>query len=253
MTDIFPRVLETVRSVRPILLPHWGKAESIHTKSERYNSPVTEFDKAAEEHLKKELAAIDSSIGFVGEEQGGDRNKERFWLVDPIDGTVAFMRGLPHCTTMLALIEGGQQKFSVIYDFIEDVLYHAERGKGAYAGHEPIHVSERSLPNASIGVETKDAELLKRITDQFALFKTLTAGHEFIQVATGKIEGRICVDPYGEDYDFAAGTLLVMEAGGIVANIGKTTYDYKNLDFIAANRPVFEFLTKGPGAIFPVQ
>ena len=58
---------------------------------------------------------------------------------------------------------------------------------------------------------------------------------------------------YGKDYDFAPGSLLVSEAGGVVANIGKTTYDYRNLNFIASNRPVFTALTEGAGALFPIQ
>lgn len=252
MSDIFPQVLEIVRSVRPLLLPHWGNVEASAYKTERYNSPVTELDTEAEVLLKKGLKTIDPGIAFVGEEGGGDRTAARHWLADPIDGTVAYIRGLPHCTTMLTLIEDGQQRFSVIYDFINDVLYYAEHGKGAYANKERIHVSTRSLPHATIGIETQDADLQKRLTSEYGLFKTMTAGHEFVQVATGKIEGRICVKPYGEDYDFAPGTLLVAEAGGLVANIGTNTYDYKNLDFIAANHPVFASLTSGQNAPFPI-
>jgi fructose-1,6-bisphosphatase/inositol monophosphatase family enzyme len=73
-----------------------------------------------------------------------------------------------------------------------------------------------------------------------------------VLVATGKIEARICVDPFGKDYDFAPGSLLVSEAGGAVTNIGTTTYDYRNTNLIAGNRNIVEDFTDGPSAIFPI-
>ena len=72
-------------------------------------------------------------------------------------------------------------------------------------------------------------------------------------VATGKIEGRVNFDPWGKDYDYAAGSLLVQEAGGIVANLGKRTYDYRNYDYIAASPTMYKVLTEGPDAIFPIE
>jgi fructose-1,6-bisphosphatase/inositol monophosphatase family enzyme len=80
----------------------------------------------------------------------------------------------------------------------------------------------------------------------------VSAGYEFVLVATGKLEGRICVDAFGKDYDFAPGSLLVSEAGGIVANIGSTTYDYRNTNLIAGNKALFDDLTQGTDAIFPI-
>jgi len=237
-------------------MPHWGTAKAVNHKVERHNSPVTALDMAAEAHLKQKLEAFDSSIAFVGEEQGGDRSATKFWLVDPIDGTDAFMRGLPHCTTMIALIEEGRPQFSAIYNFVQDELYYAEKGKGAYKNGERIYVSERQPPEAMVGLESdmskeKNVQIFTQLRTTCSFFKTMTAGYEFSLVASGKIEGRICVDPFGEDYDFAPGALLVAEAGGVVANLGSSTYDYRNLNFIAANRPVYKALTEGPDAVFP--
>ena len=249
--NFLPRVLDIVRSVRPLLLPHFGKAEVETYKTEHYNSPVTAHDKEVEAHLARELGLLDAAISFVGEERGGNRSARKFWLCDPIDGTVAFIEGRPHCTTMLALIEEGKPRFSIIYDFVNDVLYHAEQGHGAYENGKQICVSKRGPSEATIGIETQDAELFERLAKRYKLFRTMTAGHEFALVAKGEIEGRVCFKPYGQDYDFAPGTLLVSEAGGVVKNIGSDSYDYKNLDFITANRPVYEALTFGPNAPFP--
>lgn len=258
MEGRFTPVLDIVRAVQPLLMPHWGVATATAYKTERYNSPVTALDVEAELLLARELKKFDSSISFVGEEHRGDRAASKFWLVDPIDGTDAFMRGLPHCTTMLALIEEGKPQFSAIYNFVTDELYHAERGKGAYRNGERIFVSERTPPEAMVGLESdlskeENMQIFKKLRTTCSFFKTMTAGHEFALVASGKIEGRICVDPFGEDYDFVPGALLVAEAGGVVANIGSRSYDYKNLNFIAANQPVFEVLTESPDAVFPLS
>ena len=76
------------------------------------------------------------------------------------------------------------------------------------------------------------------------MFNTISCGFELAAVASGKIEGRIVLDAYGDDYDYAAGTFLVSEAGGKVTNLGSDDYDFRNHSFIAANPVVHEELRK---------
>jgi myo-inositol-1(or 4)-monophosphatase len=250
-------ILAIIRSTRSISLPYWGKAEIVKQKSESPTDVVTRLDYEVEQYLAKEFEKLDSSISYVGEEFGGNRESKRFWLVDPIDGTAHFIRGMPFCTTMVALVENGQVTFSAIYDFINDCMYHAEKGKGAYKDAETIHVSERGLEHSYLAYESNlykegNMDTYLQLRKKTNLFNTLSAGYEFVLVATGRIEGRICLDPFGKDYDFAPGSLLISEAGGIVTNIGSSEYDYTNLNFIASNKAVHESLTQGIGAIFTV-
>lgn len=250
-------VEKAVRGVREMLLPHYYGEIAFTSKSDRGYDLVTELDVAVEEYLRAELGKLYPDIPFVGEETGGDREAKRKWLCDPIDGTAHFIRGNPFCTTMLALIEDGQVNMSFIYDFVGDVMYSAVRGQGAYRNGEPIHVSDRPLKGSYMGWETHidqgenlKKDLALRATSSF--FKSICAGTEFAMVAMGKLEGRICFDPFGKDYDFAPGSLLVEEAGGIVRNIGSSTYDYTNFNFIASNPVVYKELTEGPKALFPL-
>jgi myo-inositol-1(or 4)-monophosphatase len=254
---LFDDVRNVVRETRSSLLPAWGTAPVVSQKSASASDVVTALDTEIELFLKQRLAALDSSITFAGEEFGGSREEKRFWLCDPIDGTAMFVRGLPFCTVMLALIEDGQVVFSVIYDFVRDEMFHAERGLGAFKNGEAIHVSERGLGDAYVGYEThhdheKNADTFMKLRKILPLFKSMNAGWEFAQVAQGKLEGRVCFDPWGKDYDFAPGSLLVEEAGGVVANLGLRTYDFKNTDFIAANSMIFNSLTLGKDAVFPI-
>jgi len=255
------RVIDLVRTTRDMLLPHWGKIEAqkkVFKDGDIAQTTVTELDRQIEKYLEAGLKEIDSSAAFAGEEFGGSRDAARFWLCDPIDGTMHFVRGLPFCSVMLALIEEGRINFSIVYDFTNDHLYHARRGAGAFRNGEAIHVSDRPLDGGYLAFETRkekpeNAALVQKIRARANLMETVTSGYEYALVASGKLDARICFDPWGKDYDFAPGSLLVEEAGGIVANIGMKTYDYRDLNFIAANPRVHESLTRGEGALFPTQ
>lgn len=248
------RIIEVIRSTRSISLPHFGNIAVKEYKSKFAVDAVTEIDQQVEKHLKEELAKIMPEVSFVGEEFGGDRESGTFWLVDPIDGTGHYIRGIPFCTTMLALIDNGQVVFSVIYDFVNDVVYHAELGKGAYKDSEKISVSEQPLRGAYLSFEInsrkeENKNLLAEVRGRANIIHTLSAGFEFVLVATGKIEGRLMYDAFGKDYDFAPGSLLVSEAGGVVRNFKSDSFDYTNLNFIASNPNVYEELIKSEGSI----
>lgn len=242
-------VLPIVREVRGMVLPHYGLADVVQKKSVAASDVVTELDRKVEKFLKEKLAEVYPEIEFVGEEYGGNRDAKKFWLVDPIDGTGHYVRGLPFCTTMLALIEDGNVIFSAIYDFVSDNMYWAEKGKGAFKNDTRIQVSERGVEDSYMCYETmmqkeKNQKKFIELEDKFHLVKTISAGWEFAMIACGKLEGRISFDPWGKDYDFAPGTLLVSEAGGVVVNINSSNYDYRNANNIACNQRVFAEISK---------
>ncbi len=254
MSSLHTHVKRILRETRALTLPFFGTIE--HTEKGGAYDVVTRLDTEVETFLAKKLTHIDSSIGFVGEEFGGDRSKKTYWLVDPIDGTMHFVRGIPFCTTMVALIENDSVVMGFIYDFVSDTLFSAERGQGAYKNDTRIHVSERPFSQALCSIETQSTKpensaLYTAVRTRLKTIKTVSAGYEFALVANGNIEGRISADPYGKDYDYAAGSLLVEEAGGVVQNIGHTTYTLANLNFIAGNSAFVEGLTVGTDALLP--
>lgn len=247
-------IIKIVRATRKLTLPNFGKVEAKEFKSDSPASAVTEIDQVVENRLKEDLAALLPDIPFVGEEYGGDRASETFWLSDPIDGTSHYIRGIPFCSTMLALIDEGEVIFSVIYDFVNDDIYHAELGKGAYKNDEKISVSQRPLQQAYLSCEinannVENIEVLSAINSKVKVITTLSSGFEFVLVATGKLEGRIVYDAFGKDYDFAPGALLVKEAGGVVRNFKSDKYDYRNLNFIASNQDVYDKLVGSEDSI----
>jgi myo-inositol-1(or 4)-monophosphatase len=156
---------------------------------------------------------------------------------------------------MVALVEHDEVIFSAIYDFINDIMYHAEKGKGAFENDKRITVSDRPVNQSVVALEinlTKpgNTEIRNNVRAKSPLIQTMCSGYEFVLVATGKIEARICVDPFGKDYDFAPGSLLVSEAGGTVINLGSNIYNYKNTNLIAGSKVLVEDFTQGESAIF---
>lgn len=242
------------------LMKHFGNIESEMKSNTGYHfrDVVTRLDREIENIIAEELGLFDLTIGFRGEEFGIRSDAKKTWLVDPIDGTAHFMRGLPFCTTMVALIEDNQVVMSVIYDFVRKDIYTAIKGKGAYRNNERIYISTRPLSQAFISIETRleDQDNLSTFLNLGKLANTvkfMASGFEFAMIASGKLEGKIAENPYGYDWDFAAGSLLIEEAGGKVTNIGKSTYTYTNHDFIMTNPIIHQELTEGSNAIFPLR
>jgi myo-inositol-1(or 4)-monophosphatase len=247
MENFYSSVAPIVEEVGVELARNFGKAEIIAQKTGSPGDVVTELDRKTEKTVAERLNKLYPSIEFFGEEFGGNDKAERLWILDPIDGTAHFIRGIPFCTTQIALVEQGQITFSIIYNFVTKEMFSAQRGRGAKLNGVPIHVSDRPLKDAYVSFETRrekkeNMEKFSKITNRCPILTTLNTGFEFGLVASGKIEARVAFDPYGYDWDFAPGSLLVSEAGGIVKNIGSDAYDYRNHNFIASNREVYEEL-----------
>lgn len=258
MNSLMERVIALVQETRAMSLPHYGTIEVAQRKTASAHDVVTQLDHNIEHFLAERLKILDAGTAFRGEEFGGEKSADRFWLCDPIDGTAHLVRGLPFCTTMLALIERGVVTFSVIYNFVDDVLYHAVRGGGAWRNGHCIHVSNRPLSDAYLSCEThinrpQNLSTYLKLRSRASFVATMNCGYEFAMIAEGRLEGRIMFDPWGYEWDYAPGALLVAEAGGVVANMGSRSYNYLNKDFIAANPAVFAGLTEGPDAIFPIR
>lgn len=256
MDDLELIAIDVAREAGRFIAPHFGKIEDIKSKSKSPADIVTQFDIDAENLIARKLADRTPDFGFVGEESGSKNTGEKFWLVDPIDGTAHYVRGIPICTTMIALIDKGEVVVSVIYNFVTAEMFSASKNNGAKLNGKPLRVSERTLAESYISVESKlqDKKSIKKYLDvvgKTVLFHSITCGYEFALIAQGKLDGRICIDPYGANYDYAPGALLVKEAGGVVSNISKSTYDYKNHDFIATNPTIYLELTHGKNALFP--
>lgn len=193
-------------------------------------SPVTDADRDAEAAVARVLAAAYPEHGWLGEETGGRGSAGRRFIVDPIDGTRNFVKGLPQWATLVALEEDGVVTAGVVYQPIIDVLHVARRGEGAYADGVRIHVSavselrDGTLLHGALGMlrppELWDGFL--RLVDATTYQRGFGDYLSFTTVAEGK--GEVALTPGVKPWDLAALRLLVEEAGGVFTDFeGKPT------------------------------
>jgi fructose-1,6-bisphosphatase/inositol monophosphatase family enzyme len=230
--------------LRPELLAAHGAIEHQHKEDK---SVVTDLDVKVEQRLQEVCRTLDPRIAFSGEETGVDYEQKTFWLVDPIDGTESFIRGLPFSTNMIALIDNGKPVMGIIYNFFQDEYYLAIDGQGATKNGHDIHVSNRSFERAYVALAVGSAvpaefapELRKRIA---GLPKLHASGAEASMVARGSFDGTVAVGAKGA-WDHAAAAILMREAGARVENLHKKDYNYRDMRYVAANPLIFDELKK---------
>ena len=163
-----------------------------------------------------------TNIPILGEEYGGEMSNERYWVIDPIDGTANYFRGLNECCVSIALMEGNEALIGVIYNFNNDQMYTAIKDHGAFLNNTKISVSDVALKSkASITTGFPASETIESsmnfLEDLKGWKKVRMFGSAALScayVASGKC------DYYAEKgvylWDIAAGICLVKEAGGSV-------------------------------------
>lgn len=243
--DEFNRYKDVIKSLEvefhelsDVLVAAAGKIS--HIKKLNPYDLLTELDVAVEDRITEHLSKLDPSIAVVGEERGGDRSAARYWLIDPIDGTIHFVRGNPFYCIMLALIVDKIPVVSIIYNFATRELFYAVKGYGAYRNGEPLQASDRPLREAIVQTEINlhtehNLKLQQKLSKEFRLLSLFCPGYEYSMIASGKAEARICIDPFGKDYDFAPGALLVQEAGGVAKNLSGEDFKTTDRNFIVAS------------------
>ena len=176
-------------------------------------TPVTEFDRAVEAELRRLLAGSRPGDAILGEEQGGSRaDGKRRWIVDPIDGTRNFARGIPVWATLLALEEDGRIRLGVVSAPALERRWWAERGQGAFASGERIRVSAVERVEDAVLSFALDRQLpeIARRAWHVRGFGDFWA---HMLVAEGAVD--VAVDAVGvAEWDLAAVQVIVEEAGG---------------------------------------
>ncbi|MGH2836225.1 MAG: inositol monophosphatase family protein [Solirubrobacteraceae bacterium] len=201
----------------------------VTTKSDQ--TPVSESDKRAELALRDRLGDVRPDDRIIGEEFGGVELATapgRAWVIDPIDGTKSYVRGMDTWTTLIALLEDGEVKLGVVSMPALKKRWWAVRGQGAFADGRRIHVSTiTELGNAQFvwsGIEEWDAigEFQKVVDFGRRCWRTRGVGDswQYMLVAEGAAE--VATDPEATLWDLAAVSIVVQEAGGRFTSLDGT-------------------------------
>jgi myo-inositol-1(or 4)-monophosphatase len=183
---------------------------------------LTETDSAVERHVRDAIAEAFPADAFFGEETGGAPATDT-WVVDPIDGTANFARGIPHFCISIAFVRNGLIEIGATYNPALEELYFARRGQGATRNGAPIHVASTSDFAAAcveLGWSTREptARYIAAMKEVFARGANVRRGASGALALAYVADGRS--DAYAElhmnAWDALAGLLLVSEAGGRV-------------------------------------
>lgn len=193
----------------------------LRTETKPDSSPVTEVDKRCEEIIRDTLTKRFPRDGFLGEESGNVAGQSgRKWIVDPLDGTRPFIRGIPTFSVLIALEEGGKIVTGCIHLPALKETYWACRGGGAFLNGTHIHVSKKcSLAEAmgsAIGyvqrADTTDGKALLQLMRRWGYAYGFMEAYTYGAVAAGRID--VCVNLLDQPWDCAAGVCIIEEAGG---------------------------------------
>lgn len=216
------------------------------------NDFVTDVDRNAEQDIINIIGKAYPEHGFIGEE-GGNKNpdSEHIWVIDPLDGTTNFIRGIPHYAVSIACLYRGKLEHAVVYNPVTREEFTASRGYGAQLNGRRLRVTARtSLDGALIGTgipfRHHKEELLDSYMKTLAELASKTAGIrrpgsaalDLAYVAAGRY------DAFWEmglkAWDMAAGALLVQEAGGLVSDFNGGNDYLQNGNIVCGNPKCFK-------------
>ena len=212
-----------------ILIRDFGEIEKLQVSKKGPNDFVTNSDLKTEKIIIEELKKAKPNYSIISEENGIENNKDKdnTWIIDPIDGTINFLHGIPHFAISIALKSNDEIISGLIFDPIKNELFYAEKNNGAFFNNHRIRVSQKNKINDCLfvtgGKINKEPDLSYR--------KSGCAALDLAYVASGRYDG--CFQNNLSLWDIAAGIILIKEAGGIINNLDLSKI--KNIKIIASS------------------
>ena len=215
-----------------ILIRDFGEIEKLQVSRKGPYDFVTNADLRTEKIILDELRKAKPNYSIISEECGVEvkKDKKNSWIVDPIDGTVNFLHGIPHFAISIAHMSNGEIVSGLTFDPIKDEIFYADKNNGAFFNNQRIRVSKKNNINDCLFV-TGD-NIAKELGLPFR--KSGCAALDLAYVAAGRYDGYF---QHGLNiWDLAAGIILVKEAGGMTNEINLSNND--NLNVIASSESI---------------
>jgi myo-inositol-1(or 4)-monophosphatase len=244
MDDLRKVLLEATREAGKIILHYFNGVFKIDHK-EGVNNLVTEVDKLSEDKIIEVIRASYPSHTIISEEVGELLKPSDYqWIIDPIDGTVNFAHGIPICCVSIGLMYDGELVLGAVYNPMMDELFFAEKGKGATLNGTPIKVSTKSdfkqaclvtgFPYKWPEGAVHPIKVFERfVLEGLPIRRLGSAAIDLCWVACGRFDG---FWEYNlNEWDVAAGYLIVIEAGGKVTDFDGSPYNVFEKQTLATN------------------
>ncbi len=203
-------------------------------KEKGYHNPVTTADKEADSYLKSTLMSARPQYGWLSEETVDSKNrlnKEKVWIVDPLDGTKEFIEGVPQFVVSIALVEKGIPIIGVLHNPVTKETFHAAKGEGAYLDQGQYRCSIKDSTRDMVILNSR-SETRRGLWEPYKKhFKELrpigSVAYKMGLTAIGKADIFATLRPKNE-WDICAGTCLINEAGGKVINLNGKDITFNN-------------------------
>lgn len=245
--------LRAARKAGELIVRASDDLDRVDVVAKGVNDFVSEVDIAAEKEIVYQLHKAWPKHAILGEETGlsGDADAEYRWLIDPLDGTTNFVRGIPHYAVSIACLHRGRLEHAVIVDPVRREEFTASRGRGAQLNGRRIRVSKRAGLDGALlgtGIPFKEhcddrlaeyAKCLEMLAGQCAgIRRAGAASLDLAYVAAGRLDGFWEIGLSA--WDIAAGALLVKEAGGLVADIDASENYLESGNVVCGNPKCFK-------------
>ncbi len=239
--------VKAARLAGGVIIRHMNRLESLNVVQKDRHDFVSEVDRAAEAEIVKELKRSFPGHAILAEVSGAYGEARHTWVVDPLDGTHNYLRGFPHFSVSIALVEGNEPVLGVVFDPLRDELFTANKGSGAFLNDRRIRVSQRTGLDGALLATGFPFRQRQHLPAHLGMTRALLAEAEDIRrtgsaaldlayTACGRIDGywEMGLKPW----DLAAGALLVREAGGRCTDFRGGDGWYASGHMLAANLKV---------------
>jgi len=225
-------MIKACEKASKVLIRDFGEVEKLQVSKKGPSDFVTNSDLKAEKIIIEELKNARPNYSIISEEKGIENNKDKnnIWIIDPIDGTINFLHGVPHFAISIALKSNEEIVSGLIFDPIKNEMFFAEKDNGAYFNNHRIKVSKKDKLDDCLFVA--GGKIKNEIDLSFR--KSGSAALDMAYVAAGRYDGYFQNDL--SLWDIAAGIIIVKESGGIINEIDLSIN--KNIKIIASSADI---------------
>lgn len=253
-------LISALKASGKTLLEYFDKPVESRQK-ESQSSIVTAADFASDLMITRMIRDRFPEHNLISEETGfSNNNSEYTWIIDPLDGTSNFASGIPWFGILISLFKNNEPYLGGAYLPVPDILYFAEKGKGAFRNNEPLNMMKKELRDSLIAFSVdytddeafldKGLKIYKYIVKNSRNIRSTNSLIDFIYVAEGKFGG--CINLYTKIWDISGPGLIISEAGGIMKDIYGNDIQFsvgkdivkKNFPIIAGSTEIVESLKK---------
>ena len=245
MQPLMNIAIRAARRAGEVIIRSLNRLESLEVASKGRNDYVSEVDQAAEREIIALIRKAYPDHAFLAEDSGATGDGPVVWIIDPLDGTTNFLHGFPTFSVSIACRVRGKLEEAVVFDPMRQEIFTASRGRGAHLENRRIRVSkQRTLEGALIGTGFPYRANVRYLDDYLGMLKVVmqtaagvrrpgSAALDLAYVAAGRVDGFWEIG-LGE-WDTAAGTLLIEEAGGRIGTL--TGGEYRQGGNLIAGNP----------------